>query len=133
MLNIIYGAKGSGKTQRIIEAANAAAEKSKGVVVYLTSEADHSGAVSNSVRYVDVAAYDLKTEQCLLSFLKGLLAGNYDITDVFVDGPTKFIGADVADSENLYDKIAMIGNDFKVNFTVTVSAEELPDFLRKYM
>ena len=56
MLNIIYGAKGSGKTQRIIEAANAAAEKSKGVVVYLTSEADHSGAVSNSVRYVDVTA-----------------------------------------------------------------------------
>ncbi len=135
MLNIIYGAKGSGKTQRLIEAANARHETTDGIVLYLSDDSScyAYGAVNPVIRFVNVKAFNLADKSGLLGFLKGLVAGNYDITDVFIDGPAKFIGADIADCESLFDEIAAIGNDFEVDFTVTVSVEEVPDFLRKYL
>lgn len=34
MITIIYGAKGSGKTKKMIDAVNAAVDKTKGIVVF---------------------------------------------------------------------------------------------------
>ena len=86
MISIIYGAKGSGKTKRIIDAANDRARLSKGSVVYITDCADHSSVVDNGIRFIDINHYDVTDENGMLCFIKGLLAGNYDITDVYIDG-----------------------------------------------
>ena len=133
MINIIYGLKGSGKTQRIVEAANARAAESKGCVVYITDQPTHSPYVVNSVRFIDIGKYKIGADSTLLAFLEGLLAGNYDITDIFIDGPAKFIGKDVADMEEFYKAVELLSADHSVHFTVTVSAEEVPDYMKKYL
>ena len=131
MINVIYGAKGSGKTERIIAKANETVEKSKGCVIYLTDKPEHSKALNAAIRFIDITEYDVKEEKSFVSFVKGLLAGNYDITDVFMDGPAKFTGKAVDEIEDIFTALDLIGADAKVNFTVTVSAEEVPDFMKK--
>ena len=96
MINIIYGVKGSGKTKRIIDTANDRARTTKGSVIYVTDCADHSSEVDNSIRFIDINQYGLNDENGALCFIKGLLAGNYDITDIFIDGLAKFIKKDVS-------------------------------------
>ncbi len=133
MINIIYGAKGSGKTQRIIDAANDRARSGKGSLVYITDRPEHSKDVDNSIRFVDIKSYGLDSEIAVISFIKGLLAGNYDITDVYLDGLAKFIGKDVSDLESALASLDLIASDGNVSFTVTVTAEEPPQFMRKYI
>ncbi len=133
MINIICGAKGSGKTQRIIEKANARVKTSKGCVVYMTDCAVHSAEVDNAIRFINVNDYGITSEEKILYFIKGLLAGNYDVTDVFIDGLAKFVEKDVADMEKAYEQLDLISSDTGVAFTLTVSAEEVPTFMKKYV
>ena len=133
MISIIYGAKGSGKTKRIIDAANERARLSKGSVVYITDCADHSSAVDNGIRFIDINHYDVTDENGMLCFIKGLLAGNYDITDVYIDGLAKFVKKDVSELEGAFRQLDLLGTEFNVTFTLTVSAEEVPDFMRRYI
>ena len=133
MISIIYGAKGSGKTKRIIDAANDRARSSKGSVVYITDCADHSSVVDNGIRFIDINHYDVTDENGMLCFIKGLLAGNYDITDVYIDGLAKFVKKDVSELEGAFRQLELLGTEFNVTFTLTVSAEEVPDFMRRYI
>ena len=133
MISIIYGAKGSGKTKRIIDAANERARLSKGSVVYITDCADHSSVVDNGIRFIDINHYDVTDENGMLCFIKGLLAGNYDITDVYIDGLAKFVKKDVSELEGAFRQLDLLGTEFNVTFTLTVSAEEVPDFMRRYI
>lgn len=133
MINLIYGAKGSGKTARIIACVNDRAKISKGNVVYITDREGHSGDVDNTVRFIDIKSYGVDDEKSVLSFIKGLLAGNYDITDVYIDGLAKFIKKDVAELEDVMRELDLIGEAAGVHFTLTVSAAELPDFMKKYI
>ena len=133
MITIIYGEKGSGKTQRIIDLANVKAKQSKGCVVYITDKANHSGDIDNSIRFIDINRYGVNTEEGVVSFIKGLIAGNYDITDIFVDGLAKFVGKEVTDMEKTYTQLDLISSDTGVCFTLTVSAEEVPQYMKKYV
>lgn len=133
MINLIYGAKGSGKTARIIACANDRVKNSKGNVVYITDREGHSSDVDNAVRFIDIKRYGVDDEKSALSFIKGLLAGNYDITDVYIDGLAKFIKKDVGELENAMRELDLIGEEASVHFTLTVSAAELPDFMKKYI
>ena len=133
MINVIYGLKGSGKTEKIIGLANARAEDSKGCVFYITDRKEHSLAVSKKVRFIDVNEYGIKCEKCCVPFFKGLLAGNYDITDIFVDGLAKFIGMNIEDMEKIYTDIDILSQDYNVDFTLTVSTATVPDFMKKYI
>lgn len=85
MVELIYGAKGTGKTQRIIEKANARVGEAKGNVVFITPIDKYSLDISNSIRFVVTAEYGIEKACALKSFIKGMIAGNSDICDFFID------------------------------------------------
>ena len=68
----------------------------------------------------------------MYAFLAGLLAGNYDITDVFVDSILKIGGKDYAALGEFFEKIEKISADKTVVFTVSAEASELPASVAKY-
>ena len=133
MINIIYGAKGSGKTKKIIDKANEKAKTSKGVIMYVTDSSSHSLDIDPNIKFIEVGKYGLFDEKSLVSFVKGLLAGNYDITDIFIDGIGKFIKKDIIEMEQLYADLDRVANMANIEITSTVSAEELPEFMKKYV
>ena len=92
MIKLIVGSKGAGKTKTLIDMAKNAAETSKGNVVCVEKGTKLQYDLPTVVRLIDSDEYGVKGFACLYGFLAGLLAGNYDITHLFVDGTFK-IGA----------------------------------------
>ena len=68
----------------------------------------------------------------ITSILAGLFAGNYDITDVFVDSILKIGGKDYAALAEFLDKIDKISENTTFVFTVSADAAELPGTVTKY-
>lgn len=135
MIKVIYGAKGTGKTKMLIDAANAAVNEAKGHLIYITDTKRGMYDLERDIRFIDVSEYDIAGETALCSFVKGVIAGNNDNEYVFIDGVVRISGKPVAELASFFymlDKVAEKGN---LTITVTVSAtkEELPDFVAKYI
>jgi len=135
MITLIYGAKGSGKTKRIIDAANDAALKDDGDIVYISDQPAHSVQIKHTVRFIDFASYGVKSPDVALGFIKGALSINNDITQVFIDGLARMAGSQLADMESFYKELERLSADEKVDFILTVSCDEqeLPRFMKKYI
>lgn len=130
MIELIYGAKGTGKTTRIIEKANARATESKGNVVFVTPIDKYSLEINNNVRFVVTSEYGVNSECSLVAFIKGMIAGNADISDFFIDGLAKIEGVDPV---SVIPKLDELSTRYNVKFTVTLSASEVPVQLKRYI
>lgn len=135
MIQVIYGEKGSGKTQQIVSLANSAAETAKGIVVYVDRSSNRMHDLARGVRLVDASHYGLKSQDDILSFIKGMLAANFDIEKVFIDGVTRLLDCNVAELTVLYEGLEQISAEHDVQFVITASAakEDLPPFIAKYL
>ena len=78
MIKVIYGAKGTGKTKMMIDAANAAVKEAKGHLIFITDSKRGMYDLDRAVRFIDVSEYDVAGEAALCGFIKGVIAGNYD-------------------------------------------------------
>lgn len=132
MITLIYGPKGSRKTIRIIDSANQSVGGTGGNILYITDQAKHSVQINNAIRFVDATDYRVTGSAQTLGFVKGLLACDNDITDVFIDGLARIAAAELNDLAGLYSNLELISEKDNINFTITVSTDKLPDFLKKY-
>lgn len=128
MVTLLTGKKGSGKTKKLIELAKDAVEKSNGNVVLIEKGQKLTYNLPYSVRLVDSDAYDVKGLDALLGFISGICAGNYDVTDVFVDSTLKITGTDATVCEALVAELKKLSAAAETDFVVSVSAgeEEIP-------
>ena len=135
MIQVIYGAKGTGKTKQIVEQANAFAKTAKGVVVYIDRSNHRLHDLHRNVRLVDASYYDLKSQRDILSFVKGMLAANFDIDQIYIDGIARLLDCNVSELAELYTGLEVISKEHNVNFVITASGakEELPEFISKHI
>lgn len=129
MISVIYGAQGSGKTARIMDAANAAAASASGQVIFITDNA-HSLGLNPNVRFINLAEYSVKSAQEFIGFIKGMLAANFDIQKIYIDGMSRLLGISADGLKPVFEAIASLGG--AVDFVATVSADKLPTFLKDY-
>ncbi len=135
MIKVIYGAKGTGKTKLMIEAANAAVEEAKGHLIFITDSKRGMYDLERDVRFIDTSEYDIAGEAALCGFIKGVIAGNHDNEYVFIDGVVRIAGKPVAELAAFFymlDKVAK-SNNLVITVSVSASKEELPDFVTKYL
>ena len=135
MIKIIYGAKGTGKTKMLIDAANATVEKAKGHLIFITDSKRGMYDLEREVRFIDVSDYDIAGEAALCGFIKGVVAGNNDNEYVFIDGVVRIAGKPVQEMAAFFYMLEKVSKTNDVTITVSVSAtkEELPDFVAKYI
>lgn len=138
MIKLIVGTKGTGKTKTLISMANKAAEESKGNVVCVEKGDKLASELPTTIRLVNSDEYQVKGFANLYGFLAGILAGNYDITNLFVDGTFK-IGK-VDDTEKDYEglaalvtKLSKVQSDAEVVFTVSCDEADLPLSLKEFI
>ncbi|MCI8729321.1 MAG: hypothetical protein HFK07_05835 [Clostridia bacterium] len=133
MINLIYGAKGSGKTKVIIDKANVTV--SSGDTVFVTDTGRYMFDVKRDVRFINAKDFDIVTEAGFLGFVRGLLAGNSDIKHIFIDGAHRLVNKQITDMEDFYTKLDAIADkaDIDVTLTVSMDKEEFPKFLKKYL
>ena len=135
MIKIICGPKGSGKTKKIIDAANGAIEKAKGHLIFITDTKRYMYDLKRDIRFIDVSDYSIAGEEALCGFIKGAIAGGYDNEYVYIDGVTRIAGKDIKDMAQLFymlEKVATL-RSLTVTLTCSCAEEELPDFVKKYL
>ena len=135
MVKVICGPKGSGKTKRIIDAANAAVEVAKGNLIFITDTKRYMYDLRREIRFVDSSHYSIAGEDALCGFIKGVIAGGYDNEYVYVDGIARIAGKAIKDMAQFFymmEKVAEM-RDLKLYITCSCAEEELPDFAKKYL
>lgn len=135
MIKIICGPKGAGKTKQIIQLANANAESQKGVSVFITDTDRYVHDVKRTVRFINVTEYNVAGEDALCGFVKGIIAGNYDIEYVYLDGIARIAGKelkDLAATFYMLDKISNQNGGLVITITCSCEKSDLPDFIAKY-
>ena len=135
MIKVIYGAKGTGKTKMMIDAANAAVKEAKGHLIFITDSKRGMYDLERDVRFIDTSEYDVAGEAALCGFVKGVIAGNNDNEYVFIDGVVRIAGKPVQELAAFFymlDKVAK-NNSMVITVSVSASEEELPDFVTKYL
>ena len=101
MLKLIVGTKGSGKTKTMIEMIDKATKTTSGNIVVIEKCMKLTTEINHAARLVDVDEYGVTGADMLYGFVAGVLAGNYDITELFIDGILRIIDHDLeaADKE----------------------------------
>ncbi len=121
MIQVIMGLKGSGKTKKLIDAINETLANANGDVVCIEYGKKLTYDINYRVRLVDSKEYGICNSDMLKGLLSGLHAGNFDITNVYIDNLYKTIGTDRAEGEAFVawcDKFAEANN---MNITMTIS------------
>ena len=135
MVKIICGPKGSGKTKRIIDAANEAVAVAKGTLIFITDTKRYMYDLKREIRFIDTSDYSIAGEDALCGFIKGVVAGGYDNEYVYVDGIARIAGKAIRDMAQFFymmEKVAQM-RDLKLYITCSCAEEELPDFAKKYL
>ena len=135
MVKIICGPKGSGKTKRIIDAANEAVSVAKGNLIFITDTKRYMYDLRREVRFIDSSDFSIAGEDALCGFIQGVIAGGYDNEYVYVDGIARIAGKAIKDMAQFFymmEKVAQM-RDLKLYITCSCAEEELPDFAKKYL
>ena len=135
MLKLITGKKGTGKTKILMDMINKAVKNTSGNVVCIEKGAKLTYDIDHSVRLVDSEHYGVDSYDKFYGFVAGMLAGNYDITHLFVDGVFK-IGGKEKNYEGLANMVLHLAKvapqDTEVVLSISCDAEDLPASLQHF-
>ena len=134
MIKLIVGPKGAGKTKTMIDMIDNATKTTSGNIVVIEKSMKLTTSINHQARLLDVNEYGIQGGDMLYGFVAGVLAGNYDITELFIDGILRIVDHDMDVAAAVLDKIDAITRD-SVEVVITVSATEdaLPEGIKKYM
>ena len=135
MIRIIYGKKGSGKTKKIIDAANEAVKSSTGELVFIDDDNRYMYDLRHEIRFVNATEYDVSSPDTFMGFICGILAGNYDMKQLFIDGFLRLVKSEMADLEPFFVKLEDITHRHGVDVVISARAKDdtVPEFLKKYI
>ena len=133
MIEFIVGAKGTGKTKTMIDMINRAAGETTGNIVCIEKNMSLIYDIKHTVRLIDVDEYHINGYEQFYGFVAGVLAGNYDIMEVYIDGILRVGNRDMEGFEKLVARFEELCKDVKMVFTVSEEPGKIPDSLKKYV
>lgn len=136
MIQVLYGKRGLGKTKRMIELANAALSQVKGDIVFIDDDNRCMLDLNHSIRYINAGEYQVTNPDLFVGFVCGILATDYDVELVYLDGFPQLVGlTGPEEMKDMFARLETISAKANANFVLSVSgtAEELPDFLKPYV
>ena len=132
-MKLIVGLRGSGKTKALVEMVNAASATSKGNVICIEFGSKLNFDIKPQARLIDCTAYAINSATSLYGFVAGILASNYDITDIFIDSALKICDYNIADLERFILSIdALVADRCNVTITISAADDEIPHSLHKF-
>jgi len=89
-------------------------------VVFIEKDNTLTYDISHKARLVAAEDYAIKGFDALYGYIAGMCAGNYDITDIFVDSVLKIGGTDMAALDCFVEKLSRL----EANIVMSVSADK---------
>lgn len=137
MIQIIFGKRGSGKTKRIIDLANDSIKEQKGDVLFIDDDNRYMFDLRHEIRFVNASEYDVCGAEKFMGFIKGIMAGNFDVSLVFIDAFLHLVKTDkpdIAQLEPFFVELETLSNQNNVNFIISFSEDPslVPESIRKF-
>ena len=136
MVELLIGKKGTGQTKVLIDNVNTAAAIANGNVVFVSNDTSRNMYdIKSSVRMYDTSEFNIESWEEFLGFICGIISGNFDITNIFIDGTLKIVNHSMDGFETFLEKTEEIGKKFSISFVMSVSidADDAPDYIKKYV
>ena len=135
MIHLIMGLKGSGKTKKMRDSIDATLASASGDVVCIEYGKNLTYELNYRVRLVDSKEYGIRNSDMLKGLLSGLHAGNFDITNVYIDNLYKTIGDDRANGEAFIAWCAdfAAANNMEITITVSDDPAEASEAVKAYL
>jgi len=134
MIKLIIGKKGTGKTKILIDQINETVKSTNGNIVCIEKGDNVRRSISYKVRWCDVQQFGIEGFDAFYGFVAGMLAGNYDIKEIYVDGILRIAGRDYEALGTMFEKLdKLTGEDASVIFTVSADEEELSDNVKQFL
>lgn len=86
MINLVLGEQGVGKTKYLVEEANKEKEKGNNNIVFVDTDDSQINTLDHKVRLINAKSYKVANIDGLLGFVGGILARDYDIGKIYLDG-----------------------------------------------
>jgi len=125
MVQLIVGEKGKGKTKHLLDKVNSAVKTASGNIVYLDKNSKHMYELKNAIRLIDTSEYPIANTDEFMGFICGIVSQDHDIEEMYLDSFR--IVAFIEDDNNIeaiLEKLEKISDQFKVNFTISISMDE---------
>ena len=136
MIEFVYGAKGSGKTKKMIDMANAEVGSAKGDILFINDRDKYRVTVDTKIRFINSEDFEIKGEDELYGFISVVIAGNYDVDVVYIDNLLRILDADgPEDISGILEKLDKIQKKQDIKFVLSLSCEEstVPDCVKNYL
>ncbi len=125
MIKLIIGKKGSGKTKKLVDMVNSAAQTSLGNVVCIEKGDTLTYSVTHKARLIDAESYGISGYGEYYGMVAGIKAGNNDVTDIFGDATLRIGSRNYDELTAFLERVSKI-DDVEFVFTVSADKEELP-------
>ncbi|MCC8072577.1 MAG: hypothetical protein LIO62_00380 [Clostridiales bacterium] len=120
MVDFITGINGIGKTRIMAEAATETAKISNGNVVFIDSGTKLFGVLPPQIRLINIDDYNIESAMSFYGFLIGLCAGDYDLTDVFIDSTLDIISSENTNIDDFFNFLNEMSKSTGVDFHFSV-------------
>ncbi len=129
MLYYVIGEEGTGKTQYLVDEANKEKENNINNIVFITTDKDRTRISDHKVRLINAKSYNINCHCALKGFIAGILARDYDIGKVYVDGIYDIIDFDKEKLEKLTDSLSELSEYAKADIYLSLdwSKEDIPE------
>ncbi|MBE6049654.1 MAG: hypothetical protein E7214_03080 [Clostridium sp.] len=135
MIQIFCNKRGSGKTKKLINLANDKLTISRGDSVYIDDDASYIMQINRKIRFIAANDFKLGNYDGIYGLLCGVISGNYDIENIYIDGIFDFEGNNIEESEGCLKKINDLATTFKINIYINVNynKDEVPNFIKRFV
>ncbi len=122
MVKVVYGNKGIGKTKFLLSSVNESVKDSKGDIVFIDTSRSHITDLRHEIRYVNISDFPLVSLNDLFGFICGMIAEDYDISSIYMDGLEKFEDK-IEGYAGFFNKVKTLQDKYNVDFIFSAAGE----------
>jgi hypothetical protein len=135
MVKLLIGHKGSGKTKKMVDMANASLESVNGSIVFINKNHRLMYDLKYRIRVVCMEDFEHVTNiDEYIGFLYGIISQDHDIEIIFIDSILKHADVKLEDLEEFLTRLASISDKYGPEFVVSISEdiESLGSYIKNY-
>ena len=106
MIYLVVGAQGLGKTKYLVEQANLEKEKGNSNIVFIDTEDSQVRILDHKIRLINAKSYKVASVDSLVGFVSGILARDYDIGKIYIDGIYDVVDINNDNINNLIERLS---------------------------
>lgn len=106
MIYLVVGAQGIGKTKYLVEQANLEKEKGNSNIVFIDTEDNQVRILDHKIRLINAKSYKVASIDSLVGFVSGILARDYDIGKIYIDGIYDVVDINNDNINNLIERLS---------------------------